>query len=124
MKLPVTVLLADDDANIRRCLKHAMECDCKMSVLWEADNGLQAVALAQQHKPDVILMDYQMERMNGVEATRCIRSRDADVKILIMGVYESERDQALQAGADAFLVKDSGCEVFRQTIHGLMTCKS
>ncbi len=120
MSGPVTLLLADDDPNIRRCLKHAMECDCKLSVHWEADNGLQAVALAQQHHPTVILIDCQMERMNGIEATRCIRSRDKDVKIVVMSVYYSDRGLALAAGADAFIMKDSGCEVIKQTVHNLL----
>ncbi len=116
----VTVLLADDDACIRRCLKYAVECDCKLSVKWEADNGIQAVALAQQQHPDVVLIDVQMARMNGVEATRCIRSRNPNVKIVVMGLYESDREQALAAGANAFLIKDSGCDAFRKTIHSLL----
>ena len=116
----VTVLLADDDACIRRCLKYAMECDCKLSVQWEADNGLQAVALAQQQHPDVVLIDVQMARMNGLEATKCIRSRNPDVKIVVMGLYDSEREQAMAAGANAFVVKDSGCDAFRTTIHSVL----
>jgi DNA-binding NarL/FixJ family response regulator len=120
LNVPLSLLLADDDPNIRRCLKHAVEFDDRLIVQWEADNGLQAVALAQQFHPAVILIDCQMERMNGIEATRCIRSRDKDVKIVVMSVYYADREPALAAGADAFIVKDSGCEVIRHTIYKLL----
>ena len=122
MNLPLSVLLADEDPNVRRCLKQALECECKLSVLWEADNGLQALALMHQQHPSVALIDSQMQRMSGIEATRCIRRCNSEVKIVVMSVYESDREAAMLAGADAFIVKDSGCEAIRATIHGLLKC--
>jgi len=124
LNLPLTVLLADEDPNVRRCLKQALECECKLSVLWEAENGLKALALMHKHHPSVALIDSQMQRMSGIEATRCIRRCNSDVKIVVMSVYETDREPALQAGADAFIIKDSGCEAIRTTIHGLLKCDS
>jgi len=122
LNLPLSVLIADEDPNVRRCLKHALECECKLSVLWEADNGLQALALMHQKNPNVALIDSQMQRMSGIEATRCIRRCNSEVKIVVMSVYESDREPAMQAGANAFFVKDSGCKVIRTTVHGLLKC--
>jgi len=119
---PLSVLLADEDPNVRRCLKRALECECKLAVLWEADNGLQALALMHQQHPTIALIDSQMQRMSGIEATRCMRRCNSEVKIVVMSVYESDREPAMSAGADAFFVKDCGCETIRATIHGLLKC--
>jgi len=115
----ISLLIADGDSTIRQCLRCAMECDQAMQVCWEADNGLQALALAQQHRPNVVLLDAQMPRMDGIEATRCLRQRDHDAKIIVIGVYESLRASAIAAGADMFLTKDSGCEVIRGAVRKL-----
>jgi hypothetical protein len=63
---PISILLADDDAMIRQCLRRAVEADPRLQIRWEADNGLQALLLAQQHHPQVVLMDAQMPRMDGI----------------------------------------------------------
>lgn len=116
----VSILVADDDAGIRQCLRRAVEIDPDFEVVWEADNGLQALALADQHHPDLILMDAQMPRMDGIEATRCLRKRATGSRIVIMSVYEQNREQALAAGADAFIVKDCGCRSLRTILRRLL----
>ena len=65
-------------------------------------------------------MDAQMPRMDGMEATRCLRQSDPDVRIVILAVYEHLRAQAIAAGADAFVIKDCGCETIRATIYGVL----
>ena len=120
---PISILIADEDPMVRQCLLQAVKAGCPLQICWEACNGLQALALAQKHKPHLVLLNSQMERMGGIEAARCLRNRDHEVRILVMSVYEHERAQALAAGADAFLVKDSGCDAIRATIHRLMTGK-
>ncbi len=117
---PITILIADDDAMIRQCLRRAVECDPQLQICWEADNGLKALCLAQQFHPDLVLMDAQMPRMDGIEATRCLRQRNHTTRILVMSVYDQMRAQALAAGADGFVTKDCGCEAIREAIHRLV----
>lgn len=124
---PITILLADDDVNIRQCLRCAVEADPRLQIRWEAADGLQALLMAQQFHPQVVLMDAQMPRMDGIEATRCLRQRDRGARILMMSVYEQLRGAALAAGADEFVTKDCGCEAIRAAIYRLVdlagTCR-
>jgi DNA-binding NarL/FixJ family response regulator len=115
----ISILLADDDPVIRECLRRAVQKDPRLQIRWEADNGLQAILLAQQNRPDVILLDAQMPRMDGIEAARCLKQRDPSARVIILSVYEQTRAQAFEAGADAFLTKDSGCAVIREAIYRL-----
>jgi len=118
---PISILIADEDPMVRQCLRQAVERGCPIQICWEACNGLQALAMAQKHKPQLVLLDSQMERMGGIEAARCLRNGDHDVRIIVMSVYEHERAPALAAGADGFFVKDSGCRTIRATIHQVLT---
>ena len=117
---PISILVADDDSHIRQCLHRALEIDEQLQVKWEAENGLQALVLAAQYHPDVVLLDAEMPRMDGFEAARCLRQRCSKVRIVIMSVYEEARAQALEAGANAFLVKDCGCTELRSMLHRVL----
>ena len=116
---PVSILIADDDPMVRDCLRRVVEMDPRFEIKWEADNGLQALIMAHRYHPQVVLLDAQMPRMDGIEATRCLRQRHHDMRIVVMSVYEQMRGPALAAGADAFLTKDSGCDEIRAAIHRL-----
>ena len=113
----ITVLVADDDPYIRQCIRHATEIDPDLRVECEAENGLQALMLAERHRPDVVLLDAEMPRMDGMEAARCLRKSRPDVCIIIMSVYEELRSTALEAGADAFILKGCGCSQLRSLLH-------
>ncbi|HZO89146.1 MAG TPA: response regulator [Chthonomonadaceae bacterium] len=116
---PISILIADDDVTIRQCLRRMVEADPRFQVCWEADNGLEALALAQQHRPQVILLDAQMPRMDGIEATRCLRQHDYKTPILVLSVYDQARAQALAAGATEVIAKDCSCDAIRAAIHRL-----
>ncbi len=116
----ISILIADDDAYLRQCLRRALEVDPDLRVGWEAQNGLQAIVLADRHKPDVVLLDAEMPRMDGFETARCLRLRQPDLCIVIMSVYEQARSQALESGADAFIVKDCGCTKLRALLRGVL----
>ena len=117
---PITILIADDDLRARQCLRRVVEQNPRLRVCWEADDGLKALCLAKEHHPRVVLLDADMPRMDGIEAARCLRQRSHDLHIVVMGVYEQMRAPAMAAGANAFWVKDCGCEALRAAIHSLI----
>jgi DNA-binding NarL/FixJ family response regulator len=106
----ISVLLADDQAMVRAGFRMILEAEDDIAVVGEASDGDQAVAAARQLRPDVVLMDVQMPRMDGLEATGHI-VRDADITSRVVILTTFERDdyvfEALQAGASGFLVKNA-----------------
>lgn len=113
---PKTVLIADENESVRRCIRRVLSQDESLKLRWEADNGLEALKLARQNQPDLVVLDASLPRMDGLEATRCLRQGSRRVHILVTGIYEEMRTEALQAGADAFVVKGSGCEAIRAAV--------
>ncbi|MCB8920314.1 MAG: response regulator transcription factor [Ardenticatenaceae bacterium] len=107
MKQPLHILIADNRPAIRRGLKALLTQYPQINIVGEAADGREAVQLAAQLKPDVILMDMQMPVMDGLEATRRIKSQGAQIRVIALTLYSSYRAEALQAGVDAFLLK--GC---------------
>ena len=107
----IRVALADDELVIRAGLRVLLEGEEDIVVTGEASNGEQAVALARDTLPDVVLMDIRMPRLDGVEATRRIAAdpRLSRVRILILTILETDEYvlEALRAGASGFLLKDS-----------------
>ena len=101
----ITVLIADDQPMIRSGFKLILEAQGDIDVVAEANDGLQAVNLAERLKPDVVLMDIRMPQMDGIEATRQINS----AKVLILTTFDLDEYvvSALAAGASGFLLKDS-----------------
>jgi two-component system response regulator DegU len=87
----------------------------------EATDGLEAITEAMQMQPDVILMDAQMPRLSGAEATRRIKDRLPKTKVLFLTVHEAYIDDALAAGADAHLMKDVDRRELVETIRRLGT---
>lgn len=112
----VTVLIADEDPKIRECLRRALETDSRFQVLWEAENGLQALMAVKQRWPDAVVLDAQLARMDGHEVTRCIRHSSPRTKIVIMSVYDADRVRAVESGADAFFIKDCGREAIVESL--------
>lgn len=120
---PISILIADDDAMVRQCLRRVVEIDPRLQIRWEAGNGLEALLMAQQFQPQLVLLDAQMPRMDGIEATRCLRQRNPGACILVMSVFEQQRAQALAAGADEFVTKDCGCDALREAIHRVLNAR-
>jgi DNA-binding NarL/FixJ family response regulator len=78
-----------------------------LQVVGEAANGKKAIQFIKKNKPDVVVMDAFMPVMNGLEATQIIKKNWQDIRVVILTLHEDIREEALSAGADAFLVK--GC---------------
>jgi DNA-binding NarL/FixJ family response regulator len=101
------ILIADDHAVVRSGVRAILTDRSDWEVVAEAEDGQQAVELADETNPDVAVLDYQLPRMNGVDATREIRARHPNTEVLIFTMHDSEpliRD-LLQAGARGYLLK-------------------
>ena len=122
--MPISVVLADDHQVVRQALRTAMERETLLTVLGEADDGRQAVRMAVDLRPDVVLMDIHMPGLNGTEATRQIKEQAPGVKVLVLSMHAQKQYvmAALQAGADGFLRKSCSMEellnAIRQTARG------
>ncbi len=103
----VTVLIVDDSPAISESLRSILSSHSDIEVIGVASDGEEAVARAEEHRPDVVLMDAQMPGMNGVEATLIVKQRVPETKVLFMAVHASHIDDALKAGADGFMMKDA-----------------
>jgi DNA-binding NarL/FixJ family response regulator len=107
------VLIADDNERARKALRALLATrkavGPEIEIVGEAADGRQVVQMVRAHSPDVVLMDAQMPQMDGLEATRQIKARWPEVRIVVVSIYASRRTQALAAGADRFLSK--GCRV-------------
>jgi len=111
---PVRILVVDDSELMRRCLRNLLEQQTDWRVCGEASNGREAIERAQQALPDVIVLDFQMPEMNGLEAAREIRRRSPDLPILMVTLHMSPQleDQAKRIGIRGACDKnDIGCVV-------------
>ncbi len=104
---PTTVLIADDVAQVREDLRSVLTLAGGIEVVGEASNGQEAVELAESLRPDVVLMDLEMPGLGGCAATRRIKARRPDARVVALTVHGDEvtRTEAFQAGVDAFVVK-------------------
>ena len=107
--MPIRVLIADDEALMRNALKFFVSSAPDMEVVGEAADGVAAVHLASELQPDAVLMDMQMPRMDGVEATRAVLAASPRTRVIAVTTFSSKRYvvPALRAGASAYLVKDT-----------------
>ncbi len=110
--MSIKILLADDHKIIRDGLRHFLESEKEMEVLAETDNGRDAVRLAGELKPDVVILDVSMPDMNGIEAARQIHNQQPKTKVMALSMHSDRRfvSRMFQAGAVAYLVKDSAIE--------------
>jgi DNA-binding NarL/FixJ family response regulator len=106
--MTIRVLVADDQHLMRAGLRGIVDTAADLTVIAEANTGLQAVDLARRERPDVVLMDIRMPDMDGLEATRLITA-STDVRVLILTTFDLDDYvyQALRGGASGFLLKDT-----------------
>ena len=105
----VRILLADDHTLVRQGLRKLLEERPDWEVVAEAADGREAVRLAEQHRPDVAIVDVAMPLLNGIEATRQITRRVPETRVLVLSMHADEAyvRQILQAGGTGYLLKDS-----------------
>lgn len=116
------ILLADDHKIVREGLRLLVGTQADMAVVGEADNGRTAVALAQQHQPDVIVMDISMPEINGLKATETLKRLCPDIKILVLTrhTHDGYVQQLLEAGASGYVLKQSASDDLVRAIHAVV----
>jgi DNA-binding NarL/FixJ family response regulator len=106
--MSIRVLICDDQALVRGGFRAILDARSEIEVVGEAENGAQAVALAQRRQPDVILMDIRMPVLDGIEATRKLVGDGSPARIIVLTTFDLDEyvHAAIRAGASGFLLKD------------------
>ncbi len=106
------VLLVDDQRLVREGLRVLLEMEPEIEVVFEAENGAQALEVYARHRPHVVLMDIRMPGMDGVEATRRLLQMDPQARVLILTTFDDDVYvlEGLRAGARGYLLKDASRE--------------
>jgi DNA-binding NarL/FixJ family response regulator len=106
---PIRLLIADDHFVVRAGLRDVLSSQPDFEIVGEATNGVEAVALADRLKPDVLLTDLSMPQMDGVTAIGRIKAEHREIHILVLTSYDSDSDvlPAIEAGAIGYLLKDA-----------------
>lgn len=106
---PVRVVVVDDDALVRAGLTMMLDGAAGISVVGDAADGDEVMALVDSRAPDVVLMDLRMPRVNGIVATRRLRGRPSPPEVIVLTTFDSDENvlRALRSGASGFLLKDS-----------------
>lgn len=114
-----TLLLIDDHPMLRNGLKQLIALDERLQVIAEAGNGIDGVALAQLHDPDLILLDLNMPGLNGLDTLTRLREITLSGRVVVFSVSDNEEDvvSALKRGADGYLLKDMEPEALLKALH-------
>lgn len=117
----IRLVLADDHAVVRKGIREFLEEDPAIRVVAEAQDGAEAVALVAREHPEVAVLDIQMPRLNGLEATRQLKHDFPDLGVLIVTAYDDDPYifAALQAGANGYLLKTASSDEIIQAVHAI-----
>ena len=120
------VVICDDQAIIRDGLEMLLTLERDIQVVGLAQDGAEAVELTAKHQPDLVLMDLKMPGVNGIEATRQIRARWPEVKVLVLTTYDDDEwvFDAIRAGASGYLLKDTPRADVIKAVRGTVEGKS
>ncbi len=119
--LPIRVLIADDHCLFREGLRQICELIGGFEVVGEAENGREAIDLARELGPDIVLMDIQMPVLDGVQATRFIAEQSPPVGVIILTMYRQDHYvfEALKAGARGYLLKDTDGQALVEAVQAV-----
>jgi DNA-binding NarL/FixJ family response regulator len=122
--MKIKILLAEDHKIVREGTRQLLEQAPDMEIVAEAADGMEAIRLAADLRPDVVVMDVRLPKLNGIEATRTIAVRHPEIRILILSAYDDDSYvfPLLEAGASGYLLKTAGgaelAEAIRAVIAG------
>ncbi|MBW2335739.1 MAG: response regulator transcription factor [Deltaproteobacteria bacterium] len=122
MANPIRILIADDHTIVRQGLASLLNDQHDLKVVGQAGNGRSAIDKTLELKPDIIIMDIAMPRMNGIEAVKRIKKRVPKTKVLILSMYSHEHyiHELLESGVSGYLLKDSSGRDIINAIHAAM----
>jgi DNA-binding NarL/FixJ family response regulator len=114
----VRILLVDDAAQVRHELAQLLELSGMVQIVGQAGDGLEAVRLAAELSPDVIVMDLEMPVLDGLEATRQIKTLEPAPRVIILSVHAgpAQEERSREAGADGFIVKGASYQILLYAI--------
>ncbi len=117
----IKVLIADDHSMIRQGLKQILELENDMTVIAQASDGSEAISLARQFKPDVILMDINMPGTNGLQAIKDLKAEKSTARIIVLTMHEDREYlfKTLQFGAEGYVLKDAEPSVLIEAIRNV-----
>ncbi len=120
------IVIAEDHTILREGLRMLLSSNPDFDVVGEAQDGLEAVRLVETHRPDLVLMDLSMPRMNGMGAIQEIKKQCPDTKILVLTVHKTEEYilATLKAGADGYILKDATHSELMLAIDNIFSGKS
>ena len=104
------ILIVDDQQRARLSLKALLATRFQLVETCEAVNGIEAIRCVEECKPDIVLMDIRMPEMDGIEATRIIKTKLTQIPVIVLSLYSEYKTAALAAGANAFLIKGEPVE--------------
>lgn len=115
---PIRVLLVDDDPLVRSGVRLMLEASADLLVVGDVGSGEEAVPAVQAHRPDVVLMDYRMGELNGIQAIAELRRLDRPPRVVLLTTFDlgDLPLQAVRAGADGFLLKTAGPDEIAQAV--------
>ncbi len=122
----IRVLLVDDQPIVRQGLATILNYETGIEVVGQAADGQEAIALAHDLSPDVVLMDLKMPRLGGIPATRQICAEQPDIHVIILTTYDADElvFAGIKAGARGYLLKDATAETLAEAIRGVMRGES
>lgn len=124
--MSIKVMIADDHSLMREGIKQLLEFDGSIKVIAEASNGEECLKLLGEIEPDVLLLDINMPKKNGIEVLQEIKSRNINVKVLILTVH-NETEYLLKAvdiGVDGYILKDSESAELKKAINAVLNGES
>ena len=124
MQKPVQVLIVDDQPRARKSLRALLSSWSQVGAMFEAGDGREAVELAREHQPDVVLMDVRMPELDGLKATAQIKAFCPEIKVIILSMYVEYHHEALAAGADAFVAKGDAPGALLSTLAAILSYQS
>jgi YesN/AraC family two-component response regulator len=115
----IQVLIVDDQPRARQGMRALIATCPEVESIQEAANGREAILRIEESRPDVVLMDVLMPEMDGLEATRLIKARWDEIKIIVLSMYDEYANEAKAAGADAFITKGEPAERLLAVLSGM-----